>query len=104
MSVGKWNVVDSLGKLGEDAVEGFNQEGPGKEVSPARKDKYQNNNTRIIIPKDMDMTEWLIDWYRSECNGDWEHAYGIQIDTIDNPGWSLKIDLLETSLEGKKCL
>ena len=48
------------------------------------------------------MIEWLTDWYRSECNGDWEHTYGIQIDTIDNPGWSLKIDLLETSHEGKK--
>lgn len=48
------------------------------------------------------MFEWLTNWYKSQCNGDWEHTYGIQIDTIDNPGWSLKIDLLETPYEGKK--
>ncbi|WP_316814424.1 immunity 53 family protein [Pedobacter heparinus] len=50
----------------------------------------------------MNISEWLADWYKSECNGDWEHTYGIQIGTIDNPGWSLRVDLLETRYEGKK--
>jgi len=40
-------------------------------------------------------------WYLSECNEDWEHQYGITIDTLDNPGWLMTIDLVETSLEGK---
>lgn len=43
----------------------------------------------------------LQDWYLAQCNGDWEHLYGIVIDNIDNPGWSLKIDLLETNLFNK---
>lgn len=40
----------------------------------------------------------LQDWYSAECNGDWEHQYGVRIETLDNPGWSLEIDLWETSL------
>ena len=37
-------------------------------------------------------------WYRAQCNGDWEHTYGVTIGTLDNPGWSISIDLAETSL------
>lgn len=39
-------------------------------------------------------------WYKKQCNGDWEHEYGIKIETLDNPGWSIQIDLKGTSLEG----
>lgn len=38
------------------------------------------------------------DWYARECNGDWEHSYGVKIETLDNPGWIVRIDLVETSL------
>ena len=41
-------------------------------------------------------------WYKSHCNGDWEHRYGISIGNLDNPGWTIKIDLAETSLENLK--
>ena len=41
----------------------------------------------------------LQSWYAAHCNGDWEHSWGVVIDTIDNPGWSLKIDLAGTELE-----
>src|SRR5688572_11390345 len=37
-------------------------------------------------------------WYASHCNGDWEHGKGIEIETIDNPGWSLRINLEDTEL------
>lgn len=39
-------------------------------------------------------------WYLSHCDEDWEHQFGITIDTLDNPGWSLKVDLYGTRLEG----
>ena len=39
------------------------------------------------------MMNWLQKWYHSQCNGYTEHYYGINIKTIDNPGWSVKIDL-----------
>ncbi|GAA0776055.1 hypothetical protein GCM10008908_28760 [Clostridium subterminale] len=47
----------------------------------------------------MDMIAWLGEWYKSNCDGDWEHYYGIKIDTLDNPGWKLDIDLVDTYLE-----
>jgi len=28
-------------------------------------------------------------WFASMCNGDWEHTYGITLETVDNPGWLL---------------
>jgi hypothetical protein len=37
-------------------------------------------------------------WYRARCDGNWEHSYGIKIDTLDNPGWSVKIDIAGTEL------
>lgn len=40
-------------------------------------------------------------WYASHCDGDWEHAYGIRIDTLDNPGWVVEIDLRGTELEAR---
>ena len=40
-------------------------------------------------------------WYTSQCDGDWEHSYGVAIDTLDNPGWSVKIDLAETLLKDR---
>ena len=44
---------------------------------------------------------WLMQWYLAECNDDWEHSYGVKVDTLDNPGWTLKIDLRETDLLGR---
>jgi hypothetical protein len=42
----------------------------------------------------------LESWYASQCNGEWEHSYGIRIDTLDNPGWSVQIDLRDTRRQG----
>ena len=44
---------------------------------------------------------WIEQWYRGHCDGDWEHQYGVEIGTVDNPGWYVKIDLMGTSLENK---
>ena len=41
----------------------------------------------------------LMRWYASHCDGEWEHAYGITIETLDNPGWRIKIDLKDTGLD-----
>jgi len=43
---------------------------------------------------------WLEEWYHAHCDGAWEHAHGIRIDTLDNPGWSVVIDVSGTTLEG----
>lgn len=46
-----------------------------------------------------DLISWLTDWYSGHCDGRWEHDYGVKIDTLDNPGWSIVIDLTGTGLE-----
>ena len=48
-----------------------------------------------------DNLSWLSQWYLSQCDDDWEHSYGVKIDTLDNPGWSITIDLTDTSLAEK---
>nr|TKK07812.1 hypothetical protein SrhCFBP13529_11555 [Stenotrophomonas rhizophila] len=37
-------------------------------------------------------------WYADQCDGDWEHSFGIRIDTLDNPGWTVSVDLTDTAL------
>ncbi|HEY5405991.1 MAG TPA: immunity 53 family protein [Ginsengibacter sp.] len=41
----------------------------------------------------------LQNWYLTNCDGDWEHSYEISINTLDNPGWAIKIDLSDTCLQ-----
>lgn len=48
-----------------------------------------------------DVWTWIQAWYVQQCNGDWEHGYGIRIDTLDNPGWSVRINLEDTSEEDR---
>ena len=38
-------------------------------------------------------------WYARQCDGDWEHSYGVDIGTLDNPGWTVSVDLAGTKLE-----
>ena len=44
----------------------------------------------------------LQEWFAAECDGDWEHQQGLRIQTLDNPGWSVDIDLRDTALELSK--
>lgn len=47
----------------------------------------------------MDMIKWIEEWFLSQCNDDWEHGHGIEIRTLDNPGWTVKIGLSGTPFE-----
>lgn len=49
----------------------------------------------------MSAIQELQDWYFSQCDENWEHTYGVSIGTLDNPGWSVMIDLTGTDLTGK---
>ena len=40
-------------------------------------------------------------WYQSHCDGDWEHGEGVEIGTLDNPGWRVKVSLADTNLESR---
>lgn len=51
-------------------------------------DTLLNENRQLIL--------FLQDWYISQCDGDWEHLYGISI-TLDNSGFfEYTIDLADT--------
>lgn len=39
-------------------------------------------------------------WFTAQSNGDWEHDTGIRIETLDNPGWRLRVNLVGTPLHG----
>ena len=53
------------------------------------------------MTKTISNLERLQTWFVSQCDGDWEHSYGISISTADNPGWIVDIELLETNLVGR---
>jgi immunity protein 53 of polymorphic toxin system len=42
----------------------------------------------------------LQDWYASNCDGDWEHSAGVRIESLDNPGWTVLLDIAGTPIEG----
>ncbi|GGY90672.1 rhodanese-related sulfurtransferase [Streptomyces nitrosporeus] len=44
--------------------------------------------------------QFIQSWYASNCNGEWEHEFGVRMATSDNPGWHIEIDVTETDLEG----
>jgi hypothetical protein len=48
---------------------------------------------------DDDPFELLQQSYATHCNGSWEHQHGVKIETLDNPGWRVTIDLMDTELQ-----
>jgi hypothetical protein len=52
------------------------------------------------MAKELNPIEFLQNWYRTNCNGEWEKVKGITIETMETPGWHVTIDLAETPLSG----
>lgn len=50
----------------------------------------------------MDRLNELQDWYAAQCDGEWEHRYGVSIESLDNPGWLLKVELTGTALAARR--
>ena len=42
---------------------------------------------------------WLQKYFDECCNDDWEHTYQIKIETLDNPGWLVDINLEDTNFK-----
>lgn len=51
-----------------------------------------------------DHSSWLEEWFIQQCDGDWEHEFGVKIETSDNPGWIVEIDYAGTYLDGRNFL
>jgi hypothetical protein len=46
----------------------------------------------------MKILEWIQQWFKNNCNGDWEHGSDMQITTLENLGWDVEIDISNTSI------
>jgi len=46
----------------------------------------------------MNILDWIQDWFKNNCDGEWEHNEIIQITNIKNPGWEVEIDISKTSV------
>ena len=46
----------------------------------------------------MEITDWIQHWFKANCDGNWEQGNGIQITTLENPGWDVEIDISNTSM------
>ncbi|MFY1048502.1 immunity 53 family protein [Chryseobacterium sp. GP-SGM7] len=44
------------------------------------------------------MINWLQKWFNEQIDGNWEHEAVLKIETIDNPGWSLEVNLVQGSI------
>jgi len=51
--------------------------------------------------QDVTILRRLQNWYKNQCDGVWEHSTGILIESCDNPGWWVKVNLQGTSLQGR---
>ena len=51
------------------------------------------------MPNETGDLAWLQDWYRSNCDGTWEHTNGAKIDTLDNPGWRVEVDVGDSAAD-----
>jgi hypothetical protein len=47
----------------------------------------------------MELLQRIQRWYTINCDGDWEHGHPTTITTLDNPGWSITINLEGTCLK-----
>jgi hypothetical protein len=46
--------------------------------------------------KQLDGLHWLQEFLVLRANDEWEHTYGVDIKSIDNPGWRVKIDFKQS--------
>jgi hypothetical protein len=47
----------------------------------------------VHVASAVDELEWLQGWFTSRCDGEWEHERGVAIESCDNPGWWVRIDI-----------
>jgi len=50
----------------------------------------------------MEILDWIQNWFKDNCDGNWEKDEVIQITTLDNPGWEVEIDISNTSIANIK--
>jgi hypothetical protein len=64
----------------------------------SRNTKNFKRGIRLLIMED-NILDWLQKWYISQCDGEWEHDEGNKIQSSDNPGWIVEINVKDTDVE-----
>ena len=72
-----------------------------EEVSRSTERDVQRQRGTFTTALSNDTLSRLQAWYQEHCNGEWENDRGVSIESTDNPGWWVKIDLSGTELESK---
>ena len=67
----------------------------------ATRSSYQTDEFTLRRTNVMELLALLQSYFTHCCNDDWEHRYGIRIETLDNPGWRVEIDLVGTQYAEK---
>lgn len=57
-------------------------------------------NIKIITKDESEILNWISNWYKIECNGDWEHIYGLIIN-INPEKVFIEIDLEDTRFDNE---
>lgn len=52
-------------------------------------------NFKLITVDESEILNWLSNWYKIECNGDWEHSYGLIIN-FNSEKVNIEIDIEDT--------
>ena len=55
----------------------------------------------LSLEKEEQILSWLCAWFSSQLDGDWEHERGIHIQSLDNPGWVVRIPIRDMPLATK---
>lgn len=66
-------------------------------------ENFQNRVQRKVY-ENSGILGWLQNWYASQCDGMWEHGYGVRIDITSDFMWRVKIGLFDTFWSGKEIL
>jgi hypothetical protein len=49
-----------------------------------------------------DVLAQLQRWYSEQCDGEWEQSFGVVIESLDNPGWRVRVDVDGTPLRAQR--
>lgn len=48
--------------------------------------------------------DWFCGWVAKHCDDEWEHGYPVILDTYDNPGWRLRVNLENSAMRSRQVL
>ena len=74
---------------------------PAAQLLSVRRRYISPMNERQRAPQTVVDFRDIIEWYQTHCNDVWEHQNGVRLETLDNPGWLLTVDLIHTDLQGR---